>query len=313
MRTLADIRALGGNDAADERAFAAAARVSETNLALYRSFAQPIVRALTTSTLAQSMQELHPLRTQYEFFSDANPLVAPIAGIAEQVRNNRKPVAADNPLLALQRAISDQTVAALNAWRDMVETMAERTFLSVYGSPALQAAVGIDPTATRPVRRAAKNPLHRELLQKRIAELRNRIPVGGLREAVIRAAIYVGMGRSAVDERGFAMLRRIRPAHADVPLAEFKALVREQFLILLVDLEAALAALPSMLPADVELRRKGFEVIQQVMSARGKLSPEDDERMLRIARAFGLAEEAPSIANLTLVPAAEVELQAKAS
>ncbi len=45
-RTLDDIRALGGNDADDERLFATAARVSETNLALYRTFAQPLVRAM---------------------------------------------------------------------------------------------------------------------------------------------------------------------------------------------------------------------------------------------------------------------------
>ena len=37
-RTLDDIRALGGNDAEDERRFATAARVSETNLALYRTY-----------------------------------------------------------------------------------------------------------------------------------------------------------------------------------------------------------------------------------------------------------------------------------
>src|SRR6516165_10073429 len=36
-RTLDNIRALGGNDAADERCFATASRVSETNLALYRN------------------------------------------------------------------------------------------------------------------------------------------------------------------------------------------------------------------------------------------------------------------------------------
>ena len=44
-RTLDDIRALGGNDAEDERRFATAARVSEINLALYRTFMQPVVRA----------------------------------------------------------------------------------------------------------------------------------------------------------------------------------------------------------------------------------------------------------------------------
>src|SRR5437879_1789379 len=40
-RTLADIRALGCNDLDDERRFATAARVSEINLGLYRTFAQP--------------------------------------------------------------------------------------------------------------------------------------------------------------------------------------------------------------------------------------------------------------------------------
>ena len=47
-RTLDDIRALGGNDADDERRFATAARVSEINLALYRTFAQPVVRAMAS-------------------------------------------------------------------------------------------------------------------------------------------------------------------------------------------------------------------------------------------------------------------------
>ena len=67
-RTLDDIRALGGNDMADERRFATAARVSEINLALYRTFAQPVVRALVSNPMADWMHELHPLRLQYELF-----------------------------------------------------------------------------------------------------------------------------------------------------------------------------------------------------------------------------------------------------
>jgi phosphotransacetylase len=97
-RTLDDIRALGGNDAADERRFATAARVSETNLALYRTFAQPTVRALVNSPLAQWMHQLHPLRLQYELFSNPNPMMAPVATMAEQIRNDRRPAAKDNPL-----------------------------------------------------------------------------------------------------------------------------------------------------------------------------------------------------------------------
>src|SRR5438132_2434007 len=70
MRTLDDIRALGGNDAADERRFATAARMSEVNLALYRTFAQPIVRALVSAPLAETLHQMHPLRLQYQIFSN---------------------------------------------------------------------------------------------------------------------------------------------------------------------------------------------------------------------------------------------------
>src|SRR5215468_2138961 len=59
-RTLDDIRALGGNDLADERRFATAARVSEINLALYRTFAQPMVRAMISNPIADWMREMHP-------------------------------------------------------------------------------------------------------------------------------------------------------------------------------------------------------------------------------------------------------------
>src|SRR6476620_4482649 len=98
-RGLDDIRALGGNDTADERRFATAARLSEMNLALYRTYAQPMVRAMVNSPMAGWLQQMHPLRLQYELFSDANPMMAWVGALAEQVRRERRPAAADNPLL----------------------------------------------------------------------------------------------------------------------------------------------------------------------------------------------------------------------
>src|SRR5262249_45041872 len=193
-RTLDHIRALGGNDPADERWFPTAARVYDTNLALYRTFAQPIVRALVNSLLAEWMHQLHPLRLQYEFFSNANPMMAPVAAMVEQARKNRKPVATDNPFVAMQENTSRQIVAGLDEWRLQSETFAERCFFMVYGQPTLQAAAGIDPAETRPLRKAAKSPLHHELLQKRIAELKSRIPIGGLREAIVRPLLSVRTG-----------------------------------------------------------------------------------------------------------------------
>jgi pimeloyl-ACP methyl ester carboxylesterase len=295
MRTLDDIRALGGNSAADDRCFATAARLSEVNLALYRTFAQPVVRALVSAPLAETLRQMHPLRVQNEMFSNANPFMAPVAGLAEEVRKNRRPVAPDNPFIAAQENVSKQIVAALDGWRDFIETVAERTFLTVYGSPVLQAALGIDPADTRPLRKPAKNKLYRELIEKRIAELKSHILLGGLREAVIRALIYVNLGRGSVDERGFETVRRLRNRYGDLPLSEFKTLLRDQFAMLLIDEKAALAALPSLLPADAAIRREGFNAIHQVMTACGATSVEDEKRLSEIGRLFAIAEDGAAI------------------
>ena len=296
-RTLDDIRALGGNDAADERRFATAARVSEINLSLYRSFVQPVVRAMTSPSAAARMHHLHPLRLQYELSSDTNPLMAPVKTMADRVREDRKPASADNPILALQERVSDQVVANLDAWREMTEALSERMFLSIYGSPVLQAAVGIDPTDTQPLRRATRSPLHRELQQKRIGEIMSHITKGGLRECLVRALLYVGMARGGADERGFAAIRRLRAAQDDGPrptLAEFKTLVREQYYMLLIDRDATLAAIPDLLPADADMRRKGFAALHQVLGATGEITGEAAARLQRVAGLFGV-EAGPTL------------------
>jgi hypothetical protein len=163
------------------------------------------------------------------------------------------------------------------------------------------------------LRKAAKSPLHRELLQARIAELKSRVPVGGVREAVIRGMLYVGMARAGVDERGFEAVRRIRRTHGNIPLSVFKALVREQFNMLLVDSDAALAAIPSMLPPDAETRREAFGLIRQALGAIGEFSAEDKKRLDAVARLFGVDAGLAAAPNLAIVPSSQTQPQAKAS
>ena len=119
-RTLDDIRALGGNDLADERRFEAAARLSEINLALYRSFLQPWVKAAVTPPMAEAMRRMNPLRLSYEMFGPRNPFLAWVGDAAERVRARRQPVRPDNPLLAAQERLSQQIVDGLEAWRKAV-------------------------------------------------------------------------------------------------------------------------------------------------------------------------------------------------
>src|SRR6476661_7648032 len=267
-RTLEDIRAMGGNSPEDERRFATAKRVSEINLATYQKFIQPWIKTMVTPQIAEMMRNLHPLRLQYEAFSSQNPWMTAVKSAAEGLEENRKAVSNDNPFLAFQEQVSKQIVHVLDSWRDSQEAMSEAIFLNVYGSPALQAAVGIDPNSA-PSRRREMSAEHRHMLQRRIAELKSRIGSGGLREAGIRALLYVGSARGMVDERSLEALRQLRRADeaSRMTLADFKMLVREQFFMLLLDREAALAAIPKLLPDSMDERRRVFGAIEEVLSA----------------------------------------------
>ncbi|HUI97233.1 MAG TPA: DUF3141 domain-containing protein [Xanthobacteraceae bacterium] len=312
-RTLDDIRALGGNDAADERRFATAAKVSQINLALYRTFGQPFVRAMLPPAVGGALRELHPLRLGYQIFSNANPLMVPVAAIAEAVRRNRTPAAADNPFVAMQEQASRQIIASLDAWRDARDAVAEWTFLAVYGSPLLQAAVGIDPTDARRPRQAGTSALHRQLVDGRVADLEAKVPHGGLREALVRTLLYVAMPRNGVDQRGFDAIRRIHARLIEgtsralrdlrtLTLEEFKALVREQFFMLLIDQPAAVAAIPALLPKDVETRRTAFALLREVLSAAGEVSAGVADRLREAAVWFGAAPPSAPDGKITALP-----------
>ena len=314
-RTLDDIRALGGNDPADERRFATVARVSEMNLALYRTFMQPMVRAMATPAVAEALREMHPLRLQYQLFSDANPFMSQLEDVAQKVRDQRTPAPADNPFTALQEAMSRQIVAGLDAFRDMRDSFGETMFLSVYGSPLLQAAVGLDPADTGPQRRAGTSPLHTELVNTRIAQIKDRIAAGGVREGTLRALIYAGAPRAALDERGIAALRRIRAASDDtarMTLAEFKAMAREQFAMLLIDPAAAVAAIPRLIPDDGDTRRKCMAMLRQVLSASGPIAGAVAERLREIGGLLGV-DAGPADAKVTALPSSARIAGSKAS
>jgi pimeloyl-ACP methyl ester carboxylesterase len=291
-RTLDDIRAMGGNSPEDERRFAAAKRVSELNLAAYQKFMRPWIKGMVTPQMAELARNLHPLRLQYEAFSSKNPFMSAVKSLAEKASEDRKQVSQDNLFFAFQEQLSKQIVHALDSWRDSQEAISEAAFLAVYGSPALQAAVGVDPQSS-PSRRQEMSAAHSKMLEKRIAELKSRIGEGGLREAAIRGLLYVGSVRGMVDERSLEALRNVRRNDSGprLTLSEFKMLVREQFFMLLLDREAALAAIPKLLPDNAGQRRAAFTAIREVLSASAAISGEIAKRLKRLAELFGLEAE----------------------
>ena len=297
-RTLDDIRALGGNPPEDERRFAAAAKVSETNLALYRTFLQPWVRAMATAPVVEMMQRLHPLRLQYEALGKASPLSGVIAKAAEAVRENRRPVDPGNPLRAMETEMSDRIVTALDGLRQATEQASEGVFLAAYGAPLLQKAMGVDPDSDAPLRRAPRDVLHDELVRRRVADLRAEMGEGGLREALVRSLCYIGNREAGADERVFAAVREARRAMRakdPVSLAEFKTMVRRQYLMLLIDEEKALATLPALLPESEADRRRAFDTLSAIVTAAGEPTGEMADRLDAIEDLF-LSGTAPAAA-----------------
>jgi len=139
------------------------------------------------------------------------------------------------------------------------------------------------------------------------------MPIGDLNAAAVRALVYVGKYRGAVDVRGFEIVRRLRREPSIAPrlsLAEFKALVREQFYLLLIDQEAALAAIPKMLPDNAVARQQMLDVVKRVLTACGPLDGEDQARLTRITRLFQSGDAAADVIALSPM---KPEIQSKAS
>jgi hypothetical protein len=286
-RTLDDIRAIVQPSLENERRFAAARRVSEINLGLYRTLFQPFVQAFANTQTAEWLHKLNPSELPFELFSDRNPLMRQIAQLAEQVREQRQPTAPDNPLLHVQAMISDGIIAALDGYRDLRDRSMEQIFLGIYSSPVLQALVGLRASDESPRRRPGVEPERIAFIQQRIAELKARIAEGGLREAAIRSLVYIGMAGPGVDERAFEALRQMRAEHGGLTLEEFKQMLREQFFALLLDRDEALAAIPKMLPTDAAIRAEVLGKIRRVVSAAGEVSSERAERLAQIETLFG--------------------------
>jgi Protein of unknown function (DUF3141) len=201
-------------------------------------------------------------------------------------------VSPNNPFLAFQQMMSDTIANSLEAWGKARDTAHEAIFFNTYGSPWLQAMVGLRSDGSSAGRRRIERDLAREAMASRMAALlERRIDQGGLIEATVRALIYVRLREGTVDERGFTALKEVSaalPAAKRIGFARLKEVVKEQFLVLLLNEERAIAALPNMLPEDRKEREVGLAAIRRIVAARGALPPEGSRRLARVESLFDL-------------------------
>ncbi len=290
-RTLDDIRAFG-DLGEDEDAFATVARVSEINQGLYRTFLSPLVRGAVTEESAEWLRDMHPARLQYTLFSDRNPFMGWTAAAAETVASARKSVGDDNLFRVMERQVSDGIVTWLDSWGKLRDSTYEQAFFGAYDSELLQALVGLKSSGEEQRQTTqARDPAHTALVREKIRDLKQRMGVGGPREAAARALVYVGLPESRIDERAFGALKHMHeeaPDQEKMSLKDFKQLIREQYFMLLLDEEEAMEKLPGLLPDDEGARAKIFERVLSVTTAAGPPSETRLRRLRTLAERFGL-------------------------
>ena len=296
-RTLDAVRALGANSEDDNQRFAAVARLSEVNHGLYRTLAQPALKAMTNGQSGDLMRQLHPNRLRFAAFSDRNPAMAPVKTLAESVRADRKPVSADNPLLTMEKVASTWIATCWENYRVARDAMTEAAFLATYGSPVLQAMVGLGTPPAAAGRRIERDLAREAIEAHRQADLEKHFEAGGLAEAVIRSIMHVCLPQRSVDERAFSVLqavRRLQPINRRRSMADVKAMFRNQYMLLRLDEERAVRAIPRLLPDDAQLRADGWRIVNDVLAASGDLSDEGRRRLHRIEELFALPAGRPS-------------------
>ncbi|UJX47955.1 DUF3141 domain-containing protein [Xanthobacter sp. YC-JY1] len=302
LRSLDDIRAYGRNSVEDDRAFAAARRVSEINHSLYRTFLQPAVKAMATPQLADALFRFNPLRLSYSLFADANPLMKGVEKLAAEVTTARKPVDASNPFVTAQNFWSDQINAALDGWRDVRDRAVEQTFFAVYGSPVLQGMLGLN--IQEKVRELPANSPQKEAFRDRkIAEFRARVAEGGFNEALVRASLYVLSVTRAMDESAARSLNEARQKLTQLSLPEFKTLVRDQFYILLLERETAVEAIAHLVTGPGQ-RQELVNTVAGVATADGAYTPGERVLVERLADLLGVsAPKNVALAAVNTAPA----------
>jgi Protein of unknown function (DUF3141) len=269
-RALNDIRALGGNNPEDDNRFATVARLSDVNQGLYRTFIGPGVRTVSTPMTAKAMRESHPDRLRFSLFSDRNPFMAALAPLADAIRSDRRPVSPSNPLLQVERLASDWIGTSLKLWGEARDALVEQTFLALYSSPFLQSLAGLTAENAQRHRRMERDVEREAIWKQAHAELESAVDRGGVVEAFVRSLMYIAEPAGRVDDRGYAALQevgRMLPPKDRPGFVRFKEIVRQQFLILTLDEERAIRALPR-LAVSSEDRRLVLEGLQRLLTIR---------------------------------------------
>ena len=140
-----------------------------------------------------------------------------VAPLAEEARAERKAPDADNPFLTMQEQVSEMVTAWLETLGQVRDQAVEAMFHAVYGSPWLQAWLGVTPGNGRPRPKPGTSPDQKAALAAKIEEGRATMDQGGDTRSRSAGPGLHRQGQRSIDARSFEVLRRISKAYPKLP------------------------------------------------------------------------------------------------
>ena len=268
----------------DEKPFEAVAAISEFNQRAYEMFVQPSVQAGSNEFTAGLIRRFHPLRVQRWAFSDWNPWLAWLPGAAQLAKENRQPVAADDPLRRAEASLAELASATLEYHRALRDALAEALFFHVYGN-----LFSLYIADREPARAAQSTDPHElPIVQQALAS----IDKGGYPEAFARVGFLVTR-RGDVPlsrlEAGQQMVKDYKEFLPAVPLEHMRRVAGEQEIIATYATDKAIAALPKLLPEHKD-RERLLTLLDRLESdprvRHDGLTPEQQTMLKRVRQAL---------------------------
>ncbi|MDA8231188.1 MAG: DUF3141 domain-containing protein [Magnetospirillum sp.] len=301
-RTLDDIRALE-DTRREELFFVPVAKVSELNSAFYDMWLGPWMRVLGNEVVAETLRRLNPARFRRWIWSDINPAMVSVSMWSERIRENRAAAGEDNLFRRAEGRFSDILVEGLDHFRDVRDRAAETLFYLAY-APLRYLHRDEEERLLAERRRvlAQRDADAREWLQGQ----RARMAEGGPAEAVLRILLYLTRSRETVDAGRYRLAGEVMGrGHflGDWPVRRLREAMRDQSMLLLLDEEAAMAALPLMLPAG-EDRRQVIATVHAVVREVGGLPARQAAELAAVERLIAPEGPAEAEAAPAIPPAA---------
>ncbi|MDO9265137.1 MAG: DUF3141 domain-containing protein [Desulfosalsimonadaceae bacterium] len=249
----------------DEKAFYPVRTLSTINDTVYRLTLAPWVKLASNEFTAETLRQMHPMRTQRYLISDLNPWLLPLAFGAMMIKesDNRHPVSKDNVFYQMEKYVSDLITDQLNVYRKMRDGFLENRFKRMYETPWMEI---FQPFTSLEETKAVAARLE-DLRYQDAMQWREQMGKGDFPEAVIRILLAVGLADQKLERKGYELMTRLIEENKelkDIRIRDLKQMVYSQARLLQTDTDMAINTLPQLLSTP-EKRREALALLSKAI------------------------------------------------